>query len=829
MKKKVIDPTNNIKPPSPPGDESIVSGNPKLCNNNQTESNINPQSDECNTEQIKDVPIAVDLPGSDEKNVKDFENDVEKIAEANPASSETDDNMPVDEVEEEEVDLSDLEEEPFIEDTPSKEEKIDTSGNDIAVQTIDAAEVVNNKKAVDTVKNETINQDEVDLSDLEEENAMEDNTSSEETSANTGTMVEDKQLTPESEEDDEDITDNSEYEDDGLFDIPESECDQKERELSDADDICIDDDTQDDGVLKKDIDNTEDDDQFEKTVDLSDFDIPSLVQDDVRRTTEMSEPKISKETKSSDEKDQLDRDLDELDKLLEDLDAEKGKEKPIKEYSEESSEEEYYSDKKSKRHDDIANKKTENRKKKKLWTILGGATAVVVAFLALLLYPAKITATLTAENCYQYDSLTTSDFSVETRSILGVAHKKANFKVEDGRLTQTNNVVKISCDGKEADVDVTAVGLKKLDAKYSKESAYESDPIRTSDIKVVAEFADGTTRDVDDVTFANNDVQYITSENVVLHSKTYGDITCKLPYVAVKSVKIQNHDTFYVNEKPEFDAFTFTYADGTEKVIKTTDTKLGESFGKIPAAEGSMFYTFDYHGRTYEISQSIATRTIKSASANVSEGYVDEAPNITSINITFDDGSTKTVDVNDEGLSKAPDTTHKLAAGDNEYEFVYNGAAGSFNIRGNRYPATSIVYKPDQTLYAGEPLTDGAITITYSNGQTENINSRNVEFTTNVSSLKEGDNSVQFRYEGQVYTMTVKAEHVYIINTTIAGDFKVGDMVGEADLTITYNTGNSVIANTQAIEFTDRVLESGENTFIYTFNGQQGTFTIDMQ
>lgn len=822
--KKNIDPTNNIEPPFPPGDESTISGNPKLCNNNQTESNINPQSDECNIEQTKDVPIAVDLPGSDEKNVKDFENDVEKIAEANPASSETDDDMPVDEVEEEEVDLSDLEEEPFIEDTPSKEEKIDTSENDIAVQTIDAAEAVNNK-VVDTVKNETLNQDEVDLSDLEEENAMEDNTSSEETSANTGTMVKDKQLTPESKEDDEDITDNSEYEDDGLFDIPESECDQKERESSDADDICIDDDTQDDGVLKKDIDNTEDGDQFEKTVDLSDFDIPSLVQDDVRRTTEMSEPKISKETKSSDEKDQLDRDLDELDKLLEDLDAEKGKEKPIKE----SSEEEYYSDKKSKRHDDVANKKTENRKKKKLWTILGGATAVVVAFLALLLYPAKITATLTAENCYQYDSLTTSDFSVETRSILGIAHKKANFKVEDGRLTQTNNVVKISCDGKEADVDVTAVGLKKLDAKYSKESAYESDPIKTSDIKVVAEFADGTTRDVDDVTFANNDVQYITSENVVLHSKTYGDITCKLPYVAVKSVKIQNHDTFYVNEKPEFDAFTFTYADGTEKVIKTTDTKLGESFGKIPAAEGSMFYTFDYHGRTYEISQNIATRTIKSASANVSEGYVDEAPNITSINITFDDGSTKTVDVNDEGLSKTPDTTHKLAAGDNEYEFVYNGAAGSFNIRGNRYPATSIVYKPDQTLYAGEPLTDGTITITYSNGQTENINSRNVEFTTNVSSLKEGDNSVQFRYEGQVYTMTVKAEHVYIINTTIAGDFKVGDMVGEADLTITYNTGNSVIANTQAIEFTDRVLESGENTFIYTFNEQQGTFTIDMQ
>ena len=819
--RKNIDPTNNIEPPFPPGDESTISGNPKLCNNNQTESNINPQSNECNTEQIKDVPIAVDLPGSDEKNVKDFENDVEKIAEANPASSETDDDMPVDEVEEEEVDLSDLEEETLIEDTPSKEE-INTSENDTDVQTIDETETDDNEKTFDTAKDRAADKDEIDLSDLEEENGMEDETSSEKTSANVDAMLEKEQQDSEA---DKDITDNSEYEDDGLFDIPESECDQEEEGFSDKDDICVGDDMPNDGLSQEDVTGIENDPRFEKTVDLSDFDIQSLVQDGVRRTTEMSEPKISKETKSSDEKDQLDRDLDELDKLLEDLDAEKGKEKPIKE----SSEEEYYSDKKSKRHDDVANKKTENRKKKKLWTILGGATAVVVAFLALLLYPAKITATLTAENCYQYDSLTTSDFSVETRSILGIAHKKANFKVEDGRLTQTNNVVKISCDGKEADVDVTAVGLKKLDAKYSKESAYESDPIKTSDIKVVAEFADGTTRDVDDVTFANNDVQYITSENVVLHSKTYGDITCKLPYVAVKSVKIQNHDTFYVNEKPEFDAFTFTYADGTEKVIKTTDTKLGESFGKIPAAEGSMFYTFDYHGRTYEISQNIATRTIKSASANVSEGYVDEAPNITSINITFDDGSTKTVDVNDEGLSKAPDTTHKLAAGDNEYEFVYNGAAGSFNIRGNRYPATSIVYKPDQTLYAGEPLTDGTITITYSNGQTENINSRNVEFTTNVSSLKEGDNSIQFRYEGQVYTMTVKAEHVYIINTTIAGDFKVGDMVGEADLTITYNTGNSVIANTQAIEFTDRVLESGENTFIYTFNGQQGTFTIDMQ
>ena len=816
--KKNIDPTNNIEPPFPPGDESTISGNPKLCNSNQAESNIDPQSDECNIEQTKDAAVTVDSPDSDEENARNSDIDEEDKA------TETDDSISMNKSEEDEIDLSDLEEETLIKDTPSKEE-INTSENDTDVQTIDETGTDDNEKTFDTAKDRAADKDEIDLSDLEEENAMEDNTSSEETSANTGTMVKDKQLTPESKEDDEDITDNSEYEDDGLFNIPEPEYDQEEEGLSDKDDICVGGDMPNDGLSQEDVTGIENDPRFEKTIDLSDFDIQSLVQDDVRRTTEMSEPKISKETKNSDEKDQLDRDLDELDKLLEDLDAEKGKEKPIKE----SSEEEYYSDKKSKRHDDVANKKTENRKKKKLWTILGGATAVVVAFLALLLYPAKITATLTAENCYQYDSLTTSDFSVVTRSILGIAHKKANFKVEDGRLTQTNNVVKISCDGKEADVDVTAVGLKKLDAKYSKESAYESDPIKTSDIKVVAEFADGTTRDVDDVTFANNDVQYITSENVVLHSKTYGDSTCKLPYVAVKSVKIQNHDTFYVNEKPEFDAFTFTYADGTEKVIKTTDTKLGESFGKIPAAEGSMFYTFDYHGRTYEISQNIATRTIKSASANVSEGYVDEAPNITSINITFDDGSTKTVDVNDEGLSKTPDTTHKLAAGDNEYEFVYNGAAGSFNIRGNRYPATSIVYKPDQTLYAGEPLTDGTITITYSNGQTENINSRNVEFTTNVSSLKEGDNSVQFRYEGQVYTMTVKAEHVYIINTTIAGDFKVGDMVGEADLTITYNTGNSVIANTQAIEFTDRVLESGENTFIYTFNGQQGTFIVNAQ
>ena len=511
--KKVNETTNNIEPSSPPGDESVASDNPKLSDSNQAESNIDPQSDECNIEQTKDVPIAVDLPGSDKKNVKDFENDVEKIAEANPASLETDDDMPVDEVEEEEVDLSDLEEETLIEDTPSKEE-INTSENDTDVQTIDETETDDNEKTFDTAKDRAAEKDEIDLSDLEEENGMEDETSSEKTSANVDATLEKEQQDSEA---DEDITDNSEYEDDGLFNIPEPEYDQEEEGLSDKDDICVGDDMPNDGLSQEDVTGIENDPRFEKTVDLSDFDIQSLVQDDVRRTTEMSEPKTSRETKGSDEKDQLDRDLDELDKLLEDLDAEKGKEKPIKE----SSEEEYYSDKKSKRHDDVANKKTENRKKKKLWTILGGATAVVVAFLALLLYPAKITATLTAENCYQYDSLTTSDFSVETRSILGVAHKKANFKVEDGRLTQTNNVVKISCDGKEADVDVTAVGLKKLDAKYSKESAYESDPIKTSDIKVVAEFADGTTRDVDDVTFANNDVQYITSENVVLHSKTY--------------------------------------------------------------------------------------------------------------------------------------------------------------------------------------------------------------------------------------------------------------------------------------------------------------------
>lgn len=814
--KKVNEPTNNIEPLSPPGDENVALGSPELNDSRQIELNTGSLSDECNIEQTKDAAVTVDSPDSDEENARNSDIDEEDKA------TETDASISMNKSEEDEIDLSDLEEETLIEDTPSKEE-INTSENDTDVQTIDEAETGNNENAFVTVKNDSNVQEEADLSDLEEkktETVLKENSDGD-------SMVENEQLDDETEEESEDIIDDSEYQDDGLFDISEPEYDQKEEGLSDKDDICVGDDMPNDGLSQEDVTGIENDPRFEKTVDLSDFDIQSLVQDDVRRTTEMSEPKTSKETKGSDEKDQLDRDLDELDKLLEDLDAEKSKEKPIKE----PSKEEHYSDKKSRKHDDIACKRTRKKKarKKTFCCILGGGVAAVVVFLTLLLYPVKITATLTAENCYQYDTLTTSDFSVETRSILGIAHKKANFKVEDGRLTQTNNVVKISCDGKEADVDVTAVGLKKLDAKYSKESAYESDPIKTSDIKVVAEFADGTTRDVDDVTFANNDVQYITSENVVLHSKTYGDITCKLPYVAVKSVKIQNHDTFYVNEKPEFDAFTFTYADGTEKVIKTTDTKLGESFGKIPAAEGSMFYTFDYHGRTYEISQSIATRTIKSASANVSEGYVDEVPDIESINITFDDGSTKTVDINDEGLTKTPDTTHKLAAGDNEYEFVYNGASGSFNIRGNRYPATSIVYKSNQTLYAGEPLTDGTITITYSNGQTENINSRDVEFTTNVSSLKEGENDIQFRYEGQVYTMTVQAEHVYIINTTIAGDFKAGDTVGVADLTITYNTGNSVIVNTQAIDFTDRVLESGENTFIYTFNGQQGTFIVNAQ
>lgn len=814
--KKVNEPTNNIEPLSPPGDENVASGNPELNDSRQIELNTGSLSDECNIEQTKDAAVTVDSPDSDEENARNSDIDEEDKA------TETDASISMNKSEEDEIDLSDLEEETLIEDIPSKEES-NTSEDDTDVQTIDEAETGNNENAFVTVKNDSNVQEEADLSDLEEEKTetvLKENSDGD-------SMVENEQLDDETEEESEDIIDDSEYQDDGLFDISEPEYDQEEEGLSDKDDICVGDDMPNDGLSQEDVAGIENDPRFEKTVDLSDFDIQSLVQDDVRRTTEMSEPKTSKETKGSDEKDQLDRDLDELDKLLEDLDAEKSKEKPIKE----PSKEEHYSDKKSRKHDDIAGKRTRKKKasKKTFCCILGGGVAAVVVFLTLLLYPAKITATLTAENCYQYDTLTTSDFSVETRSILGVAHKKASFKVEDGKLTQTNNVVKIGCDGKETYIDVTAVGLKKLDAKYSKESAYESDPIRTSDIKVVAEFADGTTRDVDDVTFANNDVQYITSENVVLHSETYGDITCKLPYVAVKSVKIQNHDTFYVNEKPEFDAFVFTYADGTEKIIKTTDTKLGESFGKIPAAEGSMFYTFDYHGRTYEISQSIATRTIKSASANVSEGYVDEVPDIESINITFDDGSTKTVDINDEGLTKTPDTTHKLAAGDNEYEFVYNGASGSFNIRGNRYPATSIVYKSNQTLYAGEPLTDGTITITYSNGQTENINSRNVEFTTNVSSLREGDNSVQFRYEGQVYTMTVKAEHVYIINTTISGDFKAGDMVGEADLTITYNTGNSVIVNTQAIDFTDRVLESGENTFIYTFNGQQGTFIVNAQ
>ena len=814
--KKVNEPTNNIEPLSPPGDENVALGSPELNDSRQIELNTGSLSDECNIEQTKDAAVTVDSPDSDEENARNSDIDEEDKA------TETDASISMNKSEEDEIDLSDLEEETLIEDIPSKEES-NTSEDDTDVQTIDEAETGNNENAFVTVKNDSNVQEEADLSDLEEkktETVLKENSDGD-------SMVENEQLDDETEEESEDIIDDSEYQDDGLFDISEPEYDQKEEGLSDKDDICVGDDMPNDGLSQEDVDGIENDPRFEKTVDLSDFDIQSLVQDDVRRTTEMSEPKTSKETKGSDEKDQLDRDLDELDKLLEDLDAEKSKEKPIKE----PSKEEHYSDKKSRKHDDIAGKRTRKKKasKKTFCCILGGGVAAVVVFLTLLLYPVKITATLTAENCYQYDSLTTSDFSVETRSILGIAHKKANFKVEDGRLTQTNNVVKISCDGKEADVDVTAVGLKKLDAKYSKESAYESDPIKTSDIKVVAEFADGTTRDVDDVTFANNDVQYITSENVVLHSKTYGDITCKLPYVAVKSVKIQNHDTFYVNEKPEFDAFTFTYADGTEKVIKTTDTKLGESFGKIPAAEGSMFYTFDYHGRTYEISQNIATRTIKSASANVSEGYVDEAPNITSINITFDDGSTKTVDIGDEGLTKVPDITHRLSAGDNEYEFVYNGASGSFNIRGNRYPATSIVYKSNQTLYAGEPLTDGTITITYSNGQTENINSRDVDFTTNVSSLREGENDIQFRYEGQVYTMTVQAEHVYIINTTIAGDFKAGDTVGVADLTITYNTGNAVIVNTQAINFTDKALESGENTFIYTFNGQQGMFIVNAQ
>lgn len=325
--KKNIDPTNNIEPPFPPGDESTISGNPKLCNSNQAESNIDPQSDECNIEQTKDAAVTVDSPDSDEENARNSDIDEEDKA------TETDDSISMNKSEEDEIDLSDLEEETLIKDTPSKEE-INTSENDTDVQTIDETGTDDNEKTFDTAKDRAADKDEIDLSDLEEENAMEDNTSSEETSANTGTMVKDKQLTLESKEDDEDITDNSEYEDDGLFNIPEPEYDQEEEGLSDKDDICVGDDMPNDGLSQEDVTGIENDPRFEKTIDLSDFDIQSLVQDDVRRTTEMSEPKISKETKNSDEKDQLDRDLDELDKLLEDLDAEKGKEKPIKESSE---------------------------------------------------------------------------------------------------------------------------------------------------------------------------------------------------------------------------------------------------------------------------------------------------------------------------------------------------------------------------------------------------------------------------------------------------------------------------------------------------------------
>lgn len=72
---------------------------------------------------------------------------------------------------------------------------------------------------------------------------------------------------------DKDITDNSEYEDDGLFDIPESECDQEEEGFSDKDDICVGDDMPNDGLSQEDVTGIENDPRFEKTVDLSDFDI----------------------------------------------------------------------------------------------------------------------------------------------------------------------------------------------------------------------------------------------------------------------------------------------------------------------------------------------------------------------------------------------------------------------------------------------------------------------------------------------------------------------------------------------------------------------------
>ena len=315
-KKKFIDPTNNIEPPSPPGDENVALGNSKLSDSSQTESNIGAQSDECNIEQTKDISIAVDLPGSDEENVGCSDIDEEDKA------TETDDGMSVNESEEDDVDLSDLEEESFIEDAPSKEEKIDVSENDANVQAIDETETDDNEKTFDTAKDRAADEGEIDLSDLEEENGIEDETSSEKISANVDATLEKEQQDSETDEDtDEDITDNSEYEDDGLFDIPEPEYDQEEEGLSDKDDICVGDDMPNDGLSQEDVTGIENDPRFEKTVDLSDFDIQSLVQDDVRRTTEMSEPKTSKETKGSDEKDQLDRDLDELDKLLEDLDA----------------------------------------------------------------------------------------------------------------------------------------------------------------------------------------------------------------------------------------------------------------------------------------------------------------------------------------------------------------------------------------------------------------------------------------------------------------------------------------------------------------------------
>lgn len=372
----------------------------------------------------------------------------------------------------------------------------------------------------------------------------------------------------------------------------------------------------------------------------------------------------------------------------------------------------------------------------------------------------------------------------------------SSISLENEKTILGNNTFKVvyketSEYGKETEIEahkdfpIKENYITKISANVAEKERYVGDTVSIDDFEVLATYKyneDSTVEHKLKPTSVENTVLTVSGSNIVKvnYNNFYKSVTVSAIEVCpAKIVAAFDKNNTYIDGQTKYDLNAFnvsvTYNNGDSKdnyvqknLSLTEDNCVVEELLRT-SSEATVILKYTENGVTVKSQEIVVPITEKKPTSinvvsnidSIVEGCEIDKSNITSIEITYNNGNTEVQDsslIDYENLSISHDPI--VANQKNTITVTYLGVKATIDVEGTAKTVNRI-----EAVYVGEPVivgnyfdaADVEVTLYYNNGQSEVISSGFVVKDADRQVVKAGPNEVYVYYDAMYTTITVPA------------------------------------------------------------------------